>query len=123
MWIIVGALLGMTGVAFGAFGAHGLAAILAANGRTATFETASKYHLIHAVAIVAVAALGGQIDPRWAQWAAGLLAAGTVIFSGALYVLAIFDVRVMGAVAPIGGVLMVAGWGVLAYAAWSAQAA
>lgn len=119
---MIGALLGMTGVALGAFGAHGLAGVLAAHGRTTTFETASKYHLIHAVAIVAVAALAGHIDPRWAQWAAGLLTVGTVVFSGALYVLAIFDMRVMGAVAPIGGVLMVAGWGALAYAAWAAQA-
>ncbi|MCU0475451.1 MAG: DUF423 domain-containing protein [Anaerolineae bacterium] len=121
MWIVVGALLGMTGVGLGAFGAHGLAGVLAANGRADTFETASKYHLIHAVAVVMVAALAPQLDPRWVNWAAGLLTAGTLVFSGALYVLAIFDLRVMGAVAPLGGLLLIAGWGVLAYAGWLAR--
>ena len=120
MWILVGAILGMTGVAIGAFGAHGLSSTLTANGRIATFETASKYHLIHAVAIVAVAALATQLNPGLVQWAAGLLTAGTLVFSGALYILAIFDLRFMGAVAPIGGLLLVAGWGVLVYAAWVA---
>lgn len=118
MWIIVGALLGLTGVAIGAFGAHGLEATLTANGRAGTFETASKYHLIHAVAIVAIAALATQLDPTLLNWAAGLLTVGTLVFSGALYILAIFDLRFMGAIAPIGGLLMIAGWGVLAYAAW-----
>jgi len=118
MWILVGALLGLTGVAIGAFGAHGLEAILTANGRAGTFDTASKYHLIHAVAIVAIAALAGQLDPRLINWAAGLLTAGVLVFSGALYILAVFDIRIMGVVAPIGGLLMIAGWGVLAYAGW-----
>lgn len=120
MWIIVGALLGLTGVAIGAFGAHGLEATLTANGRTGTFDTASKYHLIHAVAIVAIAALTTQLDPNLLNWAAGLLTVGTLVFSGALYILAVFDLRVMGAIAPIGGLLMISGWGVLAYAAWAA---
>jgi uncharacterized membrane protein YgdD (TMEM256/DUF423 family) len=120
MWILVGAILGLTGVAIGAFGAHGLSATLTANGRTATFETASKYHLIHAVAIVAVAALATQLNPGLVQWSAGLLTAGTLVFSGALYILAIFDLRFMGAVTPIGGLLLIAGWGVLVYAAWLA---
>lgn len=118
MWIIIGALLGMSGVAIGAFGAHGLSALLTANGRAATFDTASKYHLIHAVAIVAIAALGTQLNPALLNWAAGLLTTGTLVFSGALYLLAIFDLRFMGAIAPLGGLMMIAGWGVLAYAAW-----
>jgi len=121
MWILVGALLGLTGVAIGAFGAHGLESILTANGRAGTFDTASKYHLIHAVAIVAIAALVGQLDPRLLNWAAGLLTAGTLVFSGALYILAVFDIRIMGAIAPLGGLLMIAGWGTLVYAAWAAR--
>jgi len=121
MWILVGALLGLTGVAIGAFGAHGLESILTANGRAGTFDTASKYHLIHAVAIVAIAALTGQLDPRLLNWAAGLLTAGTLVFSGALYILAVFDIRIMGAIAPLGGLLMIAGWGTLVYAAWAAR--
>jgi uncharacterized membrane protein YgdD (TMEM256/DUF423 family) len=122
MWVLIGALLGMTGVGLGAFGTHGLSAILTANGRLSTFDTASKYHLIHAVAIVLVGALAPQMDPRWVNWAGGLLTAGTLVFSGALYVLAVFDLPIMGAVAPIGGLLMILGWGALAVGAWQARA-
>ena len=119
-WVIVGALLGMTGVALGAFGAHGLAARLEANGRAGTFQTAVQYHQFHAVALVALGALAAvtaQSYPGAFNLAGILMTAGTVIFSGALYILAIFDVRIMGAVAPIGGTLMVAGWAALLWAA------
>lgn len=115
-WVIIGALLGMTGVALGAFGAHGLAARLEANGRAGTFQTAVQYHQLHAVALVALGALAAvtaQTHPGVFNWAGILMTAGTLIFSGALYILAIFDVRIMGAVAPIGGALMVAGWAAL----------
>ncbi|MBV6436292.1 MAG: DUF423 domain-containing protein [Phototrophicaceae bacterium] len=107
---VLGALLGATGVALGAFGAHGLSAVLEANGRAATFDTASRYHLIHAVALLGIAALAAALNTSTLTPAGLVLTAGTVIFSGALYVLAIFDLRIMGAVAPVGGVLMVAGW-------------
>jgi uncharacterized membrane protein YgdD (TMEM256/DUF423 family) len=119
-WVIIGALLGMTGVALGAFGAHGLAARLEANGRAGTFQTAVQYHQIHAVALVALGALVAvttQANPGAFNWAGILITAGTVIFSGALYILAIFDVRIMGAVAPVGGTLMVVGWAALLWAA------
>jgi uncharacterized membrane protein YgdD (TMEM256/DUF423 family) len=119
-WVIIGALLGLTGVALGAFGAHGLAARLEANGRAGTFQTAVQYHQLHAVALVALGALVAAVSqshPGGAFTIAGILmTAGTVIFSGALYILAIFDVRIMGAVAPIGGTLMVAGWAALLWA-------
>lgn len=118
-WLMAAAVLGALGVAFGAFGAHALSATLAANGRAGTFETASRYHLIHAVAIFAVAALasaGGMSNPEAFRLPLILLTAGTVIFSGALYILAIFDIGIMGAVAPIGGTLMIAGWLTVAYA-------
>ena len=118
-WVMIGALLGLTGVALGAFGAHGLAARLEANGRLGTFQTAVQYHQIHAVALVALGALAAvtaQTNPGALNLAGILMTAGTVIFSGALYILAIFDVRVMGAVAPVGGTLMVAGWAALLWA-------
>lgn len=112
-WLAVGALFGMTGVALGAFGAHGLAERLAANGRAATYDTAVQYHLIHAVALVAIGALAAAMPNANFNTAGLLLTIGTLVFSGALYTLAIFDLRIMGAVAPIGGALMVAGWAVL----------
>ena len=119
-WVMIGALLGLTGVALGAFGAHGLAARLEANGRAGTFQTAVQYHQIHAVALIALGALAAvtvQTNPGAFNLAGILMTAGTVIFSGALYILAIFDVRIMGAIAPIGGTLMVAGWAALLWAA------
>lgn len=117
-FIIIGALLGMSGVALGAFGAHGLEPTLTANGRLDTFETASHYHLIHALAMIAAAWMNSVTRSRVSRWAGILLALGVLFFSGSLYVLAIFDVRFMGAVAPIGGALLILGWGALALDAW-----
>jgi uncharacterized membrane protein YgdD (TMEM256/DUF423 family) len=121
-FIIIGALLGMSGVALGAFGAHGLEPILTANGRLDTFETASLYHLIHALALFAAAWRTSATGSRLSRWAGILLALGVLFFSGSLYVLAIFDVGFMGAIAPIGGTLMILGWGALALDAWRGQA-
>lgn len=117
-FIIIGALLGMSGVALGAFGAHGLEPTLTANGRLDTFETASHYHLIHALAMIAAAWMNSVTRSQVSRWAGILLALGVLFFSGSLYVLAIFDVRFMGAVAPIGGALLILGWGALALDAW-----
>lgn len=118
--ILIGALLGMTGVALGAFGAHSLEATLTANGRLDTFETASDYHLIHALAILAAAWMTRLTGSSLARWAGILLTAGTLIFSGSLYVLSIFDIGFMGAIAPVGGTLLVAGWACMALDAWRA---
>lgn len=112
-WLMLAALLGAFGVALGAFGAHALSATLTANGRTATFETASRYHLIHAVAIFSVAILASSVglsNPEAFRLPLILLTAGTFVFCGSLYILAIFNIGFMGAVAPIGGTLLIAGW-------------
>lgn len=119
-FLLLAAFLGATGVALGAFGAHGLQATLTANGRSGTFETASRYQMYHALALIGIAWLvSRQPDPLLiaAGWA---FFAGTLIFSGSLYVLAIFDLRVMGAVAPIGGVLLTVGWLCMGLGAWRA---
>jgi uncharacterized membrane protein YgdD (TMEM256/DUF423 family) len=117
-FITLSAILGFIGVALGAFGAHGLQATLDANGRASTFETASRYQMYHALALIGVAWLT-SIKPNTFLTAAGwTLFAGAVIFSGALYILAIFDVRIMGAVAPLGGLLMLIGWACMGIGAW-----
>lgn len=115
-FILLSAILGFTGVALGAFGAHGLAAYFAVNpGREDTFRTAVQYHLIHAVALLGAAWVAERY-PGWPANTAGwLLFAGAVIFAGALYILSVFQVRIFGAVAPIGGLLMLAGWALLAW--------
>jgi len=117
-FVLIAAVMGFLGVAIGAFGAHGLEATLEENGRTDTFETASSYHMYHALVMLGVAWLAAQMPSRWVRWAGYLLTAGTVIFSGSLYILAIADLSIMGAVAPIGGTALVLGWGCMGYAAW-----
>ena len=117
-FILIAAVLGFTGVALGAFGAHGLQSTLEANDRVGTFETAARYHLFHALALLAVAWLTTHTSGDWPRRARLPLTAGTLVFSGSLYLLAIFDWGFMGAVAPVGGVLLLAGWACIGMAGW-----
>ena len=94
--------LGFLGVALGAFGAHQLATLLAANQTLSIWQTAVLYHLVHAVA--ALWAAGRNPTIVWI-WALGIL-----IFSGSLYILAVTNIRWLGAITPIGGLLFLAGW-------------
>jgi uncharacterized membrane protein YgdD (TMEM256/DUF423 family) len=107
-------------VALGAFAAHGLRARLSPEALQ-TFETGARYHMYHALALLAVA----WAVTRWpgaATTAAGwLFIAGTVLFSGSLYLLAVTGVRALGAITPVGGFAFILGWLVLAWAAWSAR--
>ena len=105
IWLRIGGLLGALGVGLGAFGAHGLAELLTANDRVATWETASQYHLVHAVAILLLPARKGV-------WPAALwFTAGILIFSGSLYLLCLTNIGWLGAITPIGGVCFLMGWG------------
>lgn len=117
-FIMAAAVLGFVGVGLGAFGAHGLAATLEASGRTGTFETATRYLMIHALALLAVAWLDDKMATRWSRWAGWLFIAGAILFSGSLFLLAIFDLSVMGAIAPLGGVALLGGWACVGLAAW-----
>lgn len=116
--LVAGGLLGAVAVAAGAFGAHGLKGMLEASGQAANWETASRYALVHALALVAaglIAALPGATQvSRVLAAAAWCFGAGTAIFSGCLWILAVTGIRVLGAVVPIGGVLLIAGWLLLA---------
>ena len=111
----VGALLAGIGVVFGAFGAHALEARLTAE-RLATFETAVRYQMLHALAILAAALLGGER----AALAGLLFLVGIALFSGSLYLLVLSGTRWLGAISPLGGVAFIAGWGVLALAGYRA---
>jgi len=92
-------------VALGAFGAHSLKGMLEANGTTDAWNKAVLYHLAHAVALLALAFHGTAN-----RGACYLLVAGVLIFSGSLYVLAITNVRWLGAITPLGGFCFLAGW-------------
>jgi uncharacterized membrane protein YgdD (TMEM256/DUF423 family) len=110
--LLAGALLAAAGVACGAFGAHALRSALDPV-RLGWWNTAVQYQMWHAVALVALAALG---DPRVGR-SALLIGVGTAIFSGTLYLMALGGPRWLGAITPIGGALMIGGWLLLAWAA------
>lgn len=99
-------------VAAGAFAAHGLRDRLEPRVLD-VFETGARYHMYHALAIIAAGLLAAR-GPGW------LFQAGIVLFSGSLYALALTGVKGFGAVTPIGGLLFLVGWLWLAVAAWRA---
>lgn len=120
-FLFSGGVLAGLGVAAGSFGAHGLKALLEATGRSDNWETAVRYCLYHALAIMVLAvasALPQTAHVRALLQAAGwCFLAGTLIFSGFLAALALSGVRILGAIVPIGGVLFLVGWGLVATAA------
>ena len=116
--VILGAFLGMVGVGMGAFGAHALDSVLKANGRQAVYETAVQYQFIHALAILFASSAIRRWPGFYTQAAGVLFGIGTFFFSGSLYVLAIFNISWMGAIAPIGGIALILGWLCLIMMAW-----
>jgi len=99
-------------VAAGAWAAHGLAKVVPSPQHVEWFETGARYQMYHALALFGLALLGpGARLPRLAGRAMQL---GIVLFSGSLYVMALTDVRILGAITPLGGIGFLAGWGLLA---------
>lgn len=114
--ILCGALLLALGVAAGAFGAHGLRQLVAPD-LLDVWRTAAHYQLIHGAGLLLVAALWPRLAPTPAAWAGGLMLAGLLIFSGSLYALVLTGARALGAITPVGGLLMILSWLALAWAA------
>ena len=113
-FLLIGAVLGFLGVAFGAFGAHALRNRLSAD-MLAVFETAVRYQMYHVFAILIVAAAIGHIgNARMLVIAGWCFTAGVALFSGSLYALALTGTGVLGAITPFGGLLFLAGWASLA---------
>jgi uncharacterized membrane protein YgdD (TMEM256/DUF423 family) len=112
-WFATGALAAAAGVALGAFGAHGLKTRVAPE-MLSVFETGVRYHLIHALALLAV----GWAATRWPSGlvsAAGwCFVAGIALFAGSLYVMVLTGTRWLGAITPLGGLCFIAGWLLLA---------
>jgi uncharacterized membrane protein YgdD (TMEM256/DUF423 family) len=117
LFFTLGSLSAFIAVALGAFGAHALKARLDAN-LLAAFETGVRYQMVHALALLAV----GWACTRWpgpVLHAGGwLFVAGTVLFSGSLYVMSLTGMRWLGAITPLGGVAWLAAWLCLAWSAW-----
>jgi len=102
----------------GAFGTHILADRLQANARQSTYDTAVQYHLIHALAILLLSSARLRWRVRLTAISGLLFILGILFFSGSLYILAIFDIPQLGAVAPVGGAAFLLGWLSLFLAAW-----
>ncbi len=103
--IRISALMGFLAVALGAFGSHGLKSILTENVTTAIWEKAVIYHFIHAIMLFILA---GRRPVQSIPWLCMLV--GILIFSGSLYLLAVTNMRWLGAITPIGGVSFLLGW-------------
>lgn len=117
LFFSLGAASGALGVAAGAFGAHALKARLTPE-LLAVFDTAARYQMLHALALLA-AAWAASRWPGLAARSAGLcFAAGTLLFCGSLYLMVATGMRALGAITPFGGVLFIAGWIALLFAPW-----
>jgi uncharacterized membrane protein YgdD (TMEM256/DUF423 family) len=115
-WLLMGSVSAFVSVAAGAFGAHALKASLDA-AALAVWETAARYQMVHALALVAVALGARTIRTRALDVAGALFLVGTLLFSGSLYALALSGVRGLGMITPVGGLAFLAGWASLGWAA------
>lgn len=115
-FLAAGAVSALLAVAAGAFAAHGLSARLEPKW-IEVFKTGAQYQMYHALAMIAVAVVAGLIPGRLVPAAGWCFLGGTLVFSGSLYILAVTQVRWLGAITPIGGVAFLAGWALLAWAA------
>ena len=121
--LLAAGLLGATGVALGAFGAHALQVLLAERGTTQVWETAARYQLVHATALLGIAAwlrAGPGAGTVRLLWAMRCWCAGVALFSGSLYVFAVGGPHFLVFLTPIGGGTLIVGWA-LALAAALAQ--
>jgi uncharacterized membrane protein YgdD (TMEM256/DUF423 family) len=115
VFLFSGSLLAMLGVITGAFGSHAFKDYLLQTHRLDTFETAVRYQFYHALGLIFIGILS-QLFPNKNFTPAGyLMLSGVIIFSGSLYLLCFTGAKWLGAVTPIGGVLMIVAWGWMAF--------
>jgi uncharacterized membrane protein YgdD (TMEM256/DUF423 family) len=119
IFLALGALSALIGVAAGAFGAHGLRERLPTD-LLAIFETGARYQMYHAFALIVVAWAYTRWPGALLTTSGWLFVAGTLLFSGSLYILSLTGVRWLGAITPLGGVAFLTGWLLLAWTAWRA---
>jgi uncharacterized membrane protein YgdD (TMEM256/DUF423 family) len=115
-FLLLGAVSAFLAVALGAFGAHGLRGRLSPE-MLSVFQTGVQYHMYHSLALLIVGGIMTRMSGWLIQSAGWCFAAGIVFFSGSLYALALTGVTILGAITPIGGLLFLAGWACLAFAA------
>jgi uncharacterized membrane protein YgdD (TMEM256/DUF423 family) len=111
-----GALIALATV-LGAFGAHALKAHLSPD-KLAVYETAVRYHFIHALGLLVIGVLLRSADGELLRWSATLVLVGIILFSGSLYLLTFGAPRFLGVVTPHGGLALIGGWGLFAVTMW-----
>ena len=122
LFLVLAGINGFLAVGLGAFGAHGLKNILSAD-LLNTFNTGVHYHMMHALALLAVGILTLHFPNQSLLKISGyLFLVGIVLFSGSLYVLALSSIRWLGAITPLGGVAFLAAWALLAWSMARTQA-
>ena len=122
-WFVLGALLGFLAVCMGAFGAHGLKKLPDVTPeRLAWWQTGSSYAMYHALALLAAGAVALRSTSRACAVSGWAFLAGSLVFSGTLWLMTVTGVRWLGAITPLGGLALLVGWAALAKAAWSLPA-
>lgn len=119
-WLALGAALAGAAVALGAFGAHGLRDRLSP-ADLATFDTGARYQMYHALGLIVVGLLSRIRPSRLLKFSGWAFLIGIALFCGSLYTLTLAGVSGLGRVAPLGGLAFIAGWGLLAAAAFRAD--
>jgi len=109
VFFFLGAISGFLSVALGAFGAHALKSRLPVE-QFNIFEVGVRYQIMHTLALLAVAAAFARFSNPFMSASGWLFIAGTIIFSGSLYILALSGIRYWGAVTPVGGLILLTGW-------------
>ncbi|MFJ7639630.1 DUF423 domain-containing protein [Peribacillus sp. NPDC097264] len=117
LFIILGALNAFIAVALGAFGAHGLEGKIP-DKYLATWNTAVDYQMFHAAGLLVIGLLAGKITSPLINWSGWMMFIGIIIFSGSLFVLSVTQIKVLGAITPIGGVSFLAAWILMIIAAY-----
>ena len=102
--------MGGLGVALGAFGAHVLKPVLLAVNKMEIYETATRYQVIHALALLIAGALMTEVHDKTLRWAATCWVAGILFFSGSLYALSFTSITAIAYFTPVGGLLFLGGW-------------
>lgn len=115
--LLLAALFGFTGVGLGAFAAHGLKGQLSAE-YLAVFQTGVHYQMLHALALLALAALWECLGGRLLTVAGVCFCVGILLFSGSLYALTLSGISALGMITPVGGLMFLVGWFCLGLAAW-----
>ncbi|MFY9150470.1 MAG: DUF423 domain-containing protein [Prolixibacteraceae bacterium] len=115
--LLSGAVFMALGVLLGAFGAHALKTRLSPE-MLLVYKTGVEYQFYHALGLLLIGLIGSQIESKWINRSAILIGIGIILFSGSLYVLSLSEIKMIGAITPVGGVSFVAGWISLAVGIW-----